>query len=493
MKTITHTLFILATLCSLQVHAQVKLQLAPDFVKGTELSEERFQELLSLTEAAVNNYATAGRIYDAGARRVTNESIKVFNDLFTPAAEIVKDYVEFPPRELVDFRDYSIEVFNMLSDKGVQFHLTSAELQSMNVRTLGSSTFYVPVVKATKVVYAYLDRYGVLKQSTSGLSIDLLITFDIYAEDLSSAKIAKINHGVSVKPADDYNRILAIYAMGGSSALNPSFSSYWADQHANSTMNLSGNFNWSIGVDYMNDRFISSKSNPNRSIGFSAGLRFSAIAMEADVPEYTTRTSLQTIQIDGTEVLGERSVSTGNIRQSVNISTLSLPIGIDYKLRKTRTMIVAIHGRIVPSLLLGGNSSLSGTLLHEVYFPEYDLLFSDPNSGSGNWGAAADAGSRTFELESEPTLQNFVLGFELSPTAYFNFEDSKSSWGILVGADIGYVPGSFFVHQPIEGIGNEPLSLSADLPPLTSAYLNDLSSLFFGIRVGLFQRAVTQP
>lgn len=493
MKTIIKTLFLLATLFSLHANAQVKLQLAPDFVKPSEMTEERFQELRSLTEDAINNYATAGRIYDANARRVSNESIKIFNDLFTPAAEIVKDYVEFPPRELVDFRDYSIEVFNMLSDKGVQFHLTSAELKEMNVRTLGSSTFYVPVVKVTKVVYAYLDRYGVLKQSTSGLSIDLLITFDIYAEDLSSAKIAKINHGVSVKPADDYNRILSVYAMGGTSALNPSFSSYWADQHANTTMNLSGKLNWSIGVDYMSDRFITSKSNPNRKIGFSAGLRFSSIAMEAEVPEYTTTTSLQSIQIGGTELLGERSVSTGNMRQSINLSTLSLPFGIDYKIRKTRTMIVAIHGRIVPSILIGGNSSLTGTLNHEVYFAEYDLLFSDPNSGSGNWGAEADAGTRTFEAEIEPELQSFVLGFELSPTAYFNFEDSKSSWGILVGADIGFVPGSFFAHQPIEGIGSEPLSLSADLPPLTTAYLNDLSSLFFGIRVGLFQRAVTQP
>jgi hypothetical protein len=493
MKAYSTFLFYLAMAFGSEGLAQLKLSVAPDFVRDPQISEERFQELLTATESALNNYATVGRIYDTKERRVSSTSIKAFNDLFNPAAEVVKDYVEFPPRDLVDFRDYSIEVYNMISDKGIEFLLSDPVLTEIRVKSLGNSRYYMPVVKVNKVVYAFLDRYGALKQSASGNSLDLLLTFEIAEEAMEAPKITKINHGTTIKPADFYNRLIGIYACGGSSVVTPTFSGHWDAVHSNNELNFSGGFNWGIGIDFMTDQFITSKSSPNRRIGFSAGLRFTSISIEANVPEFKTEGSLQTVVFDGVEASGIRSVSSGNITQSLTVNTLSLPIGLDYKFIKSRTLILALHGRVVPSFSLGSNSTLAGTFVHDLYFPEYDLLFSDRNSGANNWGVNADAGSRTFDESVQTEARSFVVGFEVSPTAYLSFEDVRSGWGVLIGADVGYVPGSFIVHQPLSDRASEPLAISSDLPALSSAYLTDMSSLYFGIRVGLFQRNVTQP
>lgn len=493
MKAYSTFLFCLALGFGIQGSAQLKLNVSPDFVRDPQITEERFQELLAATESALNNYATVGRIYDPKERRVSSASIKAFNDLFNPAAEVVKDYVEFPPRDLVDFRDYSIEVYNMISDKGIEFLLSEPVLTEIRVKSLGNSRYYMPVVKVNKVVYAFLDRYGALKQSASGNSLDLLLTFEIAEEAMDAPKIAKINHGTTIKPADFYNRLIGIYACGGSSVVTPTYSGHWNTVHPTNELNFSGGFNWGIGIDFMTDQFITSKSNPNRRMGFSAGLRFTSINTEATVPEFRSEGNAQTVVFDGIEATGIRSVSSGNITQSLTVNTLSLPVGLDYKFIKSRTMILALHGRVVPSFSLGSSSSLAGTFVHDLYFPEYDLLFSDPNSGASNWGTNADAGSRTFDESVDTQARSFVLGFEVSPTVYLNFEDARSGWGVLIGADLGYVPGSFIDHQPLNDRSSEPLAMSSELPSLTSAYLTDMSSLYFGIRVGLFQRNVTQP
>lgn len=512
-------LSLLVICCHTLVTSQnIKLTKASDLTVDPSINPADLNKMVDLLETTLNEYAEAAKLLDKTERRVTEASIDRFNSLFTPSAQILKDYAEFVPENPIPFKDYSLEVFNALRLKGVEVVIKSAVLKEFKYSPTG---FYVPVIEVTKTIYNSLSADGTINSVATGNVYVQKFTFDIFEEDLSRATISHISSGADIKFPDQYTRLISASIGVGSGAFSPTLSSYWNANQSNANLDIRGGINFSIGGELLTDRLITPRTSSDRKLAFSVGVRYASYQWKSKLDSFSIEPFEQVaVSIDSLNSNRYlRMVGPVSAEENLRFGVLEIPLGIAYYLVKKKTALVCIHARFIPSFVLGGSGNLTGT-------GDYDAnpIIEDPNSSligtpsdfrvldiqaTSNFDRTSDSGFGPYKadwdqvlgsdsgmnsLPAKPELSGATFAIQLSPTAYFNFSDDNPGWGMLIGVDLSYHFGSFIKHNPISNTLDNALKYNDDFEgSLLNYYATGVSGFSFGVRVGLFQRLSTEP
>ena len=501
--------FLLAGFAPLAIGQNLKLRNASDVVIDPSISQSDVATIRAAIEKALNEYAAAAKLVDPEKKRVNEQSIDRFSALFSPNARVVKDYAEYPPQELIPFKDYALDVFNQLQLKGVEVIVEKVELLELKADALG---FYVPVVMVQKRFFNSLSADGKVNSIAMGKTEKQRITFDIYKDDLERANISKIDFGEDVEPPEQYTRLFQISAGVGSATFSPGLSAYWDEAHSASSLDVSGGINFSIGVEWMTDRFITPKTAPSRKLAFSVGLRYASYQFTSELRDFGLE-PFDAVATSGTNTARyRRLVDSISADEELRFGTIEIPLGVAFALRKTQRSLIYLHARLVPTLVLGASGDLTGTGIYD------GILYNEDPTSNGNGTLsefrilremAADPnlldegmGFRPYQVgrnvgineSADPDLQGLAFAIQLSPTAYFNFSDDNPGWGLLIGLDLSYHLGSFMKHDPVSSASDDALKFSDDFEgSILDYYADDLSGFSFGLRIGLFQRLGIDP
>jgi len=495
----------------------IRLEKSPDLQLATSISEEELSQIITTLEATLNEYGEVATLYDKDQKRVTEESINKFYELFSPTAEVMKDYAEYIPEELVPFKDYSLEVYNMFKTKGIQVRIERAVLTEIKVDLSG---FYTPTVIVTKKIFNTLSANGTTNSIATGKTIAQKMIFDIYKDELGEAKIGKIDFEAPPVTPDDYTRILSIPVRLGTSSYSSTTSDYWNSTQSQANLDVSGGLNFSVGFELLTDRLITSKKTSDRKLALTIGAQFSSYSMKTTLDGFGFEMidTMAIHQIDSTEQRYIRQVSSVNVEEKLNFSTLQLPVGLALRLANKRKMSIYTHFRFIPSFTFGANGNLQGAGTYDAFrlfggnVPSQDRICR-PNSvnpdllelveGYGDFeldraGTPTEysiCGRQTIEASTEPELNRLTYLLQISPTAYIKFGDDNPGWGLIIGLDASYRLGSLIEHSPINALSESPFRYS-DVDSegsLLSQYTDNVSALNFGLRIGLFQKLTNEP
>jgi len=497
-------LFLLFSGHFLLAQGAITISRAPDLKIEGGVTPVQLSQINKTVQTALNDYASAAKLLDPNEKRVTEASIDQFHLLFTPNAMIVKDYAEFVPSNLISYKDYSLDVYNNLKLKGVEMIIQSAELVEVKSDGLG---FFIPVVKVRKKIFNTLSADGTKNTVTSGNNYVQKITFDIFKDDMNRANISKIEPNEGIEVPDEYTRIIGISVGLGSSAYSSSYSDYWNSAHEknNSGLEVKGKLNFSFGAELTTDRFITSKTNPNRQLALSLGLRYASYQMETALRSFRLDTFRTTATANNITDDYLRKVGPVYADEKMDFGVLEIPLGVAYRVWKKQNSIIYLHARLIPGFVISGKTTLSGDALYDGFLLDENgngtdmrilrmmaadekLLFVD--NGFGPF----DVGEQTLDLSVEPELVGLTFAFQLSPTAYLSFSEDNPGWGLMLGVDLGYHFGSFLTHNPVSSITDDAFKFSDDYKAsLLSYYTNRVTGFDFGLRIGLFQRLNVEP
>jgi len=499
----------MVSIAQISMAQNVKLRNAASLRVDPSISQAQLKQIIKTVENTLNEYTAASKLIDLDQKRVTEKSIDRFNKLFTPNAKVVKDYAEFVPMELMSYRSYSREVYNMFKLKGVEYVIQSAELVEVKSTALG---FYEPIVMVNKKMYSYLTADGATKSIPSGRLERQKFRFDILKDDPTRANISRIDHAVTLDPPDEYTRIFSVSAGVGSSSYSPSTSSYWDQAHRNSSLDVKGGIDFSIGAELVMDKFLSSKTSSNRPLAFSVGLRYASHQVKTELRSFSIEPFEQTAVQDTASNRYWRHVGPVTGDESIRFSTLEIPLGVAYKLMKKQTSMVFLHARFIPSFVIGGSGNLKGNGFYDGILINEDASTSGLNTASqmrilrmiatdqdkikatNGWEPYKVGRDEQIDLDADPELSGSTFAIQLSPTGYFNFSDDNPSWGVMIGLDLTYRFGSFIKHNPVDSTLDNALKYTDDFEgSLMSYYTEKVSGFHYGVRIGLFQRLGIDP
>lgn len=490
----------------------LKLRTASDLLKSPSVTDAQLQQIKEVTEATLNEYASASKLIDPNKKQVTNESIKRFHKLFTASAKIQKDYMEFIPVELYPYKDYSLEVYNMMRTKGVQVVIESAVLKEVKI----DGDFFSPMVVVRKKIYATLDNNGKVTTIGTGRIVEQKFYFDIYKQDLERANIGKIEPLKKTLPAEDYTRLINISIGLGSTAYSPTLSPYWEQNHSDATLDINGGLNFSIGAELMLNQFITPRKSKNRNLSATIGLRYSAYQMKTGLRNYTFEfdtiaTTPATTTADEQSDTYRRLVGPVTADEKLNFGVLEVPLGLSYRILRKENSLAFLHLRLIPGFVLSTGGDLEGNGFYDgiLYINDTSsenagelsemrimrlqavnpLSLDDPNGF-----APYEVGNMPLTGTPEPEKSGTTFSVQLSPTYYLGFNNDNPGWGLIVGLDLNYHFSSFLNHTPATSVNQTAFHYADDYQGSLPSYFTDkISGFSYGLRLGVFQRLNIEP
>lgn len=457
------------------------------------MSSDLQQQILKSVEQTLNEYAEAATLMDPDANKVTGESIDRFRSLFNAVARIPKDFLEFVPEELYSLSSYCDEVFQRLEYRGLQLQVNSAHLLSIEDDPSG---FYIVKVDLEKTLFNYLSERGGHKAQLAGRRFKQKFYFDVPKQDLSIAKIASIR-GETRPPAADYARYLGPSLSLYLPLANAQASTFWTENHAaNSTLSVNGGFSFSAGFDFMTNR-VMPRQSPSKKLFVSAGLHFSFLSVTTQLEEFSINRREAEASNDTGTLAYERSVNGLNAKEKLNISSLTVPIGLAFQLKSSRKWDGFLALRFLPAFTLFSSGSLSGEGSYSASLEDANWDSSLPNAvnpahlDDPNKFGPFQIGNRALTGTPKPDFSSFTLAAQLSPSAYIHLSDLNSNWSLLLGLDLTYHFRSPVEHQDTE----TDILLYPDNyeTSILQHYNTGLSLLAVGFRVGLQHRLITKP
>lgn len=514
-----HILFTICLICGLFTSNQIlgqKIQLttSADLVVDSTIDAKSVEAITQLLEQTINEYAAAASLLDTDKNQVTDASTRRFNAIFSPTASIMRDYAKETNCNLMAFKSYALEVYNLMPLQGIQMTVEGAELQEIKSDGLG---FYTPVVFVKKRMFTSVDENGEVGSSFSGKLMEQKFIFDIYKDDLSSASISKIDFVVlpqKCRTGDVYNRVLSFSGSVGSSDFILDVAENYANTFGINSLKVEGDLNYAFGAEIMTDQFITRPTSSNRKLFASLGLRYASYNITSTLDSFAIRESSEYEVTATKEIFNNdyiRIVNPVNATEELQLNILEVPVGLSYNVLKTSKMLFNIHFRAIPSLALDSGGGVTG-------MGNYDgiLFVNDPDSpingelsqfqilrsGAANPALYEDEnGFGPFrvgeELEiNQDSKADMKLGFsgQISPTLYLSFNDDNPAWGVLVGIDLNYHFGYWLNQTPIKNLEDAALKFNDDYDTsLANIYLQNISGFSYALRVGVFNRLISNP
>lgn len=458
------------------------------------ISPELRNQLIQSVEQKLNEYAELGSLLDKNQKRVTSVSIDRFRALFNAAAELPKDYLEFVPPLPVGLSEYCNDVFQRLETRGLQMTISSARLLEIIDDPTG---FYVIRVAVDKSLYNYLSERGGPKISTGGRHFKQIFHFDILKTRPEEVKIANIM-GETRPPAAKYTRYFGPSLAVGLPLVQSTLSDNWNNRSASQgNLSINGGVSFAVGFDYMTSRLLP-RSSPQKNLFASIGLHLATSSLSTKLENVSIGEFSAVARIQSDTIAYQRSAQDIQAKEVLTVTSLTIPVGIAWRLKTSRKVDVFIAARLLPSFTLTDLGRLDGEGAYVASIP--DALWQSDRSNSVNPAQLDDPnkfgplmiGQRSLEGTPGPNVVPFTLAVQLSPQAYIHLSDINPSWSLLVGLDLSYQFGSPIEYGDAES-GNLFRFPDDYSGSILQRYTSSLSLFTPALRVGLLHRMVTKP
>ena len=485
-------------------YSQVKLETeGAKFPPTSELSIEDRKTVLASTQELINKYAKVMTLYDKSKGRVTSELVNTFRTLFISNALIERDFEEFLKRQMITPRTYADAIFNRLEGKGFQIELVNAKVKRIENDAAG---FWVVVIEANKLRYNSVTSDNKVKSDPGGKPIEQEIRIDFVKGKLDRSKITKIigTKGGEVEVKD--NAIVAEYIryIGPSMSLykpsvNTTLSSFWNENHADASLDTKGKLGFSIGVEFATNR-LSPRSSSKKNLFLTAGIHYYSYKVTTTMDDFYILPGYSEIASAdiGTPITYTRLVGLVSIEEKLSFGVLKIPIGAGYRIYKNKRSAFMLYGKIVPSIIMSSSGDIKGAGTYDGHDPNSmwrlleegaaDLSLIDQEEGYAGFDVGVE---KAIEASANPNKAGFALGFQISPTYYYDFSEYDSTWSLLVGLDLNINAGSFLTHDAAD---SDIFKRVNDYDSsVLQHYTSDASTFAIGFRIGLQHRLRTDP
>lgn len=461
--------------------------------------------VFSTAEKLLNEYAEAMTLIDKSSGIITPNSANEFRKLFGSNAQIDKDYEEFLKGERQSPRSYADAVFNRFSQsryKGFQVKIADASVKEVINDPVG---FWVVVIQVEKIRSTYATSDNRVGFNPGGETMYQEIRMDIPKDNLNNGNIAKISKTNAngsiwvIAIPDEYYQYAGPSLSAFLPLTNVTNSTFWNAWHSESTFESKGQLSFSIGADFMTNRFLP-KASPSKNLFLTGGIYYSVYRINSEVGDFSIRQGIPStaVDFDGDFINYMGLVNNINVSENLSVGLLSIPLGVGYRIMKTQKSALLLQAKVVPGIVFSLSGEVSGFGTYDAYLPEAmwrlleegaaDLRFIDDVESYGPFEAGED---KAISSDANVNTKGFVLGFQFSPVYYFDLSEYDSSWSLMVGLDLNIQPGSFIQHDDLD----DDLFKRAndDYTSILQHYGSDLSTIGLGFKIGLHHRLRTQP
>jgi hypothetical protein len=463
-------------------------------------------------DSLMSQYAKVATLFDPQKKKVTDASASAFYKVFTPNAQLLKDYEEFTSSEKVDPKAYANKVFNFLLSEGVKFKIDGVTLKEV---VEDNKDFYVAKLTMSKIMYSTVTARGESKTST-GRVLQLNLKVDIPKSDFARMKITEIFNNKVIKQADDYVRYLNITPSFSKDLGNAPLTPYFTENHPTPTTLAINASAWTVGADFMTNKF-SPASAKKKALFVGGGLRVQQQTFRNKLENFSLSIKDFSVQDSkGNEGTYLRQVDSLNLSETSKFLSIQLPVGASYRFMKGRKSAVMLNFRLVPGFILSGSNTIaeSQTAVYDGKLDGDVLRILEQQAFNTSKPALEDiqklkpfdVGKQTITtgaqgenlLESkEFGINRFSFAISISPSFYYDLRDDDTTWGIMGGIDINYQVTSPFkkLNDFTEsGAGSEPFVRSYGYKnALPSYYSSGVAPLSIGFRVGIYQKLQKRP
>jgi hypothetical protein len=500
----------LLVICSSVSMAQgIKLQVSPNVKLPNGFSATDKKTMETKLDSMLNLYVKLGSLMDVKKKKITDASSSDFYKLFSNDARLTKDYEEFIPVDVTDPRGYANAVFLYLTNDGIQFKIEKAELQEI----IDDRDFYIVTVVIDKIMYTSLNGRRELKLS-SGRFMEQTMKFDVSKRDIGRMKITEISRkckGKECLASDSYVRILNITPSYGISLGNAALSDYWNQTHSESTLNIRSS-NISLGVDFLTNGFNPAASK-NKALFGLFGLRYNSQTLASGMANYIIDGKDKLILTAGTipdTTNFHRLVNITKFEETTKLQSVSLPIGVAYRLKKGRQTALKINFTVNPGFVFGSSTNIKAQQKGDfdgivdtwriLRTNASDLSKITNTDAFGPFDAGKDLDITTgakgdIALKTNAKFSGLTLGAMVSPTFYYDFSDNDATWGIMAGIDVSYqFLSPINSSKNVAKISDEPFKYNYGYSgSLVQHFATSMPALNVAFRIGIYQKLTKQP
>ena len=460
---------------------------------STVLPEGVNEDTLALLEKlvcdALDEYRATASLLDSTAGAVTGASASRFQQLFSSGASLhLSDYREYP--ENIEVTAYREDVFKFFRNSGVQFELSNARIKSISYDPDG---FYFVKVLATKEVPQYLDDESYeIKESGKKRSFEFEIDYIIVERVMSDPLIERAISTAIVKPEE--KRTLLSFGPNLTSGLvsGTPISGY---EYITDNTTLGSTLGLGFQLDLISN-FLAKHRAPKKPLFLATGLSFQTFTLEAEGTNLIYNDSLNTI--DGLQ--GIQSKEIFEIKDKIPMKVIGIPLGIEYRLigAANKKFELFLGGKIVPTYLLGGESSFSADGFYNLTYEQFGFSFYDDQNQfqlkpQENKGVDSLYGIGRFNVDDNRGSEfasKFLLGYKLETSMLLSL-----SANFYLNARIGY--GGYFGEIIASNDTTPPKFPLSDKPKdgqnvsrntLFEDYYNSIKLSYLSFSVGLAYR-----
>jgi len=510
-----HILFLIGFLIPAMVFTQGIEITKSSTIETNGISDIKVDEIIATLQSTMNEYAEAAILMDTDENKVNSHSIKRFRKLFTDDAEIEKDYKQ-NIRELINHKDYVLDVYNLMPLQGFRFEIEKIELIKI---VADSDGYYIPTLKVEKIRYNSLNADGDIVLIEAGESFTQLFKFDIKQDDMNYVLIKSIKDGDDGEdnkgPADNYTRFISISAGGHLPNYSATTSSYWQQAHDTSKLDIARAVGYSIGFELMSDRILSGPKASNRPLALSLGVRYQFSRLNSNLGNFNLEDfeALAEQDLTGAENRYIRIVESVNVEEKTKMHTIQIPVGVAFRISNKQRLSFYTHLRFIPTLGIGASSETTGTgnydgvlIVEDEDSPNYgeisemrilkiQAVMPGLIDNDGGFAAYRVGRNQAITHDTKPELVSFTYAIQISPTVYYSLSDDNPGWGVLFGLDATYSPKSILKHSIIDSVDGEPFRFndSAFNGSIHNYYTEKIADFNLGLRIGFFQKLSIEP
>lgn len=459
---------------------------------STVLPEGVNEDTLALIEKlvcdALDEYRATASLLDSTAGTVTGASASRFQLLFSSGASLhLSDYREYP--ENIEVTAYREDVFKFFRNSGVQFELSNTRIKSISYDPDG---FYFVKVLATKEVPQYLDDESYeIKESGKKRSFEFEIDYIIVERVMSDPLIERAISTAIVKP--EVKRTLLSFGPNFSSGVvSGTPKSGYEDITDHTT------FGSVPGIGFQVDlisNFTAKHRAPKKPLFLAVGLSFQTFTLEAEATDLNDEKD--SITIDG--IMGTESREIALLKDRIPMKVIGVPLGVEYRVigAENKKFELFLGGKIVPTYLLGGESSFSADGFYNLTYEQFGFSFYDDQKefqlkpterfqiddkyGIGSFNVDDNNGTK---MDSK-----FLLGYKLETSMLLSL-----SANFYLNARIGY--GGYFgeIITPSDTTPDFPLSEKPESGQIVSRntlfadYYDSIDLSYLSFSIGLAYR-----
>lgn len=427
------------------------------FYLADEIGDDTLDEIVESVEDAMSDYVRYAGLAE-GEAGVSQANLNRFKNLFASNAKILDDFSATPGQ--LNFSDYAGEIFEYLNEEGLKFDMYGALI---DVISYDSTGYYQVDIVTQKFVYNGLQTDKRPFYCKKGRRYKMLMSYRIPVDDLSSAKIYKINGTLEEDCESNSPRITGA-VMINSIEQDFETSSFWEDELKNMSFTPAASFEIGLGAR------IHYPITKSKSLYAALGGFYTYSSQKVNLSGFyeTSKTD-----IEGVPFTQENTI--GNGVEEVKLGSVQIPLGIRWHTlgKEPFYLFTDIYGSAKIPLHIKSTTSLDR--ISTQFYDDGTVI--RPNDTSE--GIVPDI----LFLESVPeTKINFAA------TVAFSFQYAVGS-NLAIETAISYTRGLTDILN--EGVYQEnyPINDENHLEnSFLSNYTRDYKNNTFGLQIGLIYK-----